>query len=291
MEFFVNIEQKFNYIKSSLPNTLYAPHLHPCYELYICFDHTPRFAILNGQKIAIDRPCVILYAPYSVHANIAEDPKIVYTRYSLYFGKEFMEKHHESICDLPMLQSKNSCVFLLTPQCEAELKAVINLLDVTPIRSCRQELLLVYLLRHLHHYNINNKMLPDDIIHIKSPSYIPDVIQYIVENINTPLKISDIASNFFVCSNKLNQDFKRFTGTAIHQFIIHVKISIAQYELKRSQCSVQEISKMMGFENEIYFFSFFKRNTGMTPLQWAKRNSSHSNGREMAKYMNHFNTT
>ena len=28
----------------------------------------------------------------------------------------------------------------------------------------------------------------------------------------------------------------------------------------------------MGFENDIYFFSFFRKNTGMTPPQWKKGN-------------------
>ena len=39
------------------------------------------------------------------------------------------------------------------------------------------------------------------------------------------------------------------------------------YELKRDDQSVREVARRMGFENDIYFFSFFRKNTGMTPLQ------------------------
>ena len=92
------------------------------------------------------------------------------------------------------------------------------------------------------------------------------------ENIGSPLRISDIAARFFVSGNKLSKDFRAFTSISIHQFIIHVKISIAQYELKRDDQSVREVARRMGFENEIYFFSFFRKNTGMTPLQWKKGN-------------------
>ncbi len=272
MEFFVNFGQKFNYIKSNLPNTLFAPHIHPAYELYVCLESIPRMAILNGQEIPIDRPCAILYAPYSVHSNVAEDKEAVYTRYSFYFGDAFLSKHWSCLSDLPMLKSKNSCIFLLTPQCTEELKQILDLVDVTAIRSIRQEVLLVYLLRHLHHYNINNKILPQDILHICSPSYIPEVIRYVVENIGSPLRISDIAARFFVSGNKLSKDFRAFTSIPIHQFIVHVKVSIAQYELKRDDQSVREVARRMGFENEIYFFSFFRKNTGMTPLQWKKGN-------------------
>lgn len=90
------------------------------------------------------------------------------------------------------------------------------------------------------------------------------------ENIGSPLRISDIAARFFVSGNKLSKDFRAFTPIPVHQFIVHVKISIAQYELKRDDQSVREVARRMGFENDIYFFSFFRKNTGMTPLQWKK---------------------
>lgn len=88
-----------------------------------------------------------------------------------------------------------------------------------------------------------------------------------VENIGSPLRISDIAARFFVSGNKLSKDFRAFTSIPVH-----VKISIVQYELKRDDRSVREVARRMGFENDIYFFSFFCKNTGMTPLQWKKGN-------------------
>lgn len=270
MDFFVSFGQKFNYLKSSLANTLFAPHIHPGYELYVCLESIPRAAILNGQEIPICCPCAILFAPYSVHSNIAQNKDAVYTRYSFYFGDAFLARYESCLSDLPMLQSKNSCIFLLNPQCAEEIRQVINLVDNTAIRSTRQEVLLVYLLRHLHHYNINNKIQPQDILHISSPSYIPDVIRYVVENIGTPLHVSDIAAHFFVSKNKLSQDFKAFTSISVHKFIVHVKLSIAQYELRHGDQTVQEVSRRMGFENEIYFYAFFRKNAGMTPLQWKK---------------------
>ena len=95
----------------------------------------------------------------------------------------------------------------------------------------------------------------------------PEVIRYVAESIGSPLRISDIAVRFFVSGNKLGKDFRAFTSISIHQFIVHVKISIAQYELKRDDQSVREVARRMGFENDSYFFSFFRKNTGMTPLQ------------------------
>lgn len=100
----------------------------------------------------------------------------------------------------------------------------------------------------------------------------PEVFRYVAENIGSPLRISDIAARFFVSGNKLSKDFRAFTSIPVHQFIVHVKISIAQYELKRDDQSVREVARRMGFENDIYFFSFFRKNTGMTPLQWKKGN-------------------
>lgn len=271
MDFFVNYGQKFNYTKAMSTNTLIAPHLHPHYELYLCFEPIIRRAILNGQEVPLNHSCAILYAPYSVHSNIAENSAVTYTRYSIYFGKEFLSKHHNSLCDLPILRNKNSYIFPLTDLCESELQNLIRLMDITPLRSCRQELLLVYILRHLYHYSIRRNLLEHNIIHINSKSYISDVLQYIAEHIDLPLTISDLSSRFFVSKNKLQQDFKAFTGIPVHQFVVHVKISVAKYELQKQDFSIQKISCMLGFENELYFFPFFKSNTGCTPLQWAKK--------------------
>mgnify|MGYP002557513594 FL=1 len=47
------------------------------------------------------------------------------------------------------------------------------------------------------------------------------------ENIGSPLRISDIAARFFVSGNKLSKDFRAFPSIPVHQFIVHVKISIA----------------------------------------------------------------
>ena len=55
----------------------------------------------------------------------------------------------------------------------------------------------------------------------------PEVIRYVAENIGSPLRISDIAARFFVSGNKLSKDFRAFTPIPVHQFIVHVKISIA----------------------------------------------------------------
>lgn len=50
------------------------------------------------------------------------------------------------------------------------------------------------------------------------------------ENIGSPLRISDIAARFFDSGNKLSKDFRdfrAFPSIPVHQFIVHVKISIA----------------------------------------------------------------
>ena len=90
----------------------------------------------------------------------------------------------------------------------------------------------------------------------------PEVFRYVAENIGSPLRISDNAARFFVSGNKLNKDFRAFPSIPVHQFIVHVKISIAQYELKRDDPRVREVARRMGFENDSYFFSFFRKKYG-----------------------------
>lgn len=46
--------------------------------------------------------------------------------------------------------------------------------------------------------------------------YIQDVMRYIVANLDKPLTIPAIATEFYISRNKLSHDFKQFTRTTLH---------------------------------------------------------------------------
>ena len=60
-----------------------------------------------------------------------------------------------------------------------------------------------------------------------------------------------------------------------YRYIIQRKLNAAQKMLHNPSFSVKEIADRLGFRSNNYFCAFFRRQTGMTPLEYAKSVSKH----------------
>ena len=102
-------------------------------------------------------------------------------------------------------------------------------------------------------------------------NYISDVIMYIVHNLDSHLTTPDIAERFFVSRDKLNRDFKKYAQMSIRNFIMESRINLAKSLLVQKKMNIRQIATQCGFENEKYFYSFFKQSTGLTPKEYANK--------------------
>ena len=57
-------------------------------------------------------------------------------------------------------------------------------------------------------------------------------------------------------------------GQSTVNYVTNLRISKAKDFLKKSDKSVVEIAEIIGYEDCNYFFRVFKKNVGMTPLQY-----------------------
>lgn len=64
--------------------------------------------------------------------------------------------------------------------------------------------------------------------------------------------------------------FKEYTGFAPSQYIQEVKISMAKEMLTNTCKPIKEIAFELGYENKDYFFTIFKKVTGMTPINYRR---------------------
>ena len=59
------------------------------------------------------------------------------------------------------------------------------------------------------------------------------------------------------------------------KYIHKTKIEQAQYYLENTNISLEEISASLGFANEYYFNSFFKRYIGVAPGAYRVKTTAH----------------
>ena len=83
-------------------------------------------------------------------------------------------------------------------------------------------------------------------------------------------EVRDYARLLHISDKYLNQCVKEILGVNAKQLIDEQLTMRARYQLKFTDCSVKEISYDLGFSSPEYFSSFFKRQTGSTPMQVRK---------------------
>lgn len=107
-------------------------------------------------------------------------------------------------------------------------------------------------------------------IDINSRNKIKMGIKYIRDNYNRDIAINELSEKFAISPNYFSTIFKRETGQTTMNFIKDLRLKKACEYLIKSNKSIVEISKEVGYEDSQYFFRVFKKATGQTPLQYRR---------------------
>ena len=94
--------------------------------------------------------------------------------------------------------------------------------------------------------------------------------QYIDDNIETVLSVSDVSAYCYLSTKQLTRLFKKFEDTSPGEYIIGKRVKHIEKLLAVPSLSLKQISIIMNFENEYYFNTFFKKHSGMPPGEFRK---------------------
>lgn len=87
------------------------------------------------------------------------------------------------------------------------------------------------------------------------------------------LGLDDIAAELFVSPSHLRHVFKRQTGMTFCDFLGSLRLDAAFRLLGDPDLKIQDIARMVGYAEQRYFASCFKRKFGMTPSERRERRS------------------
>ena len=91
------------------------------------------------------------------------------------------------------------------------------------------------------------------------------------ENISQQIKVQQIADELHISLAQLKRIFKKYTLKGVHEYFLTLKIEEAKTMLAGG-CSVYDTAMAVGFYNQNYFSAAFKREVGITPSEWARKN-------------------
>ena len=98
-------------------------------------------------------------------------------------------------------------------------------------------------------------------------------IKYINDNYMYNISLEDIASKCYVSKYYLSHIFTQLKGISIGKYLISLRIEAAKKLLKNTGLSVSTIAEQSGFGDPNYFSRIFKKETGISPLQYRKNNN------------------
>lgn len=112
-------------------------------------------------------------------------------------------------------------------------------------------------------YKIEEKEQPN-LLH----QTVNEVIQYIDNEVLSPLSVEGLAKRFNVSTSHLSRIFREYSGITLVEYINIKKVEESQYYLRFSGDKISDISDNFHFCNQSYFTRIFKKYTGLTPRKF-----------------------
>ena len=84
--------------------------------------------------------------------------------------------------------------------------------------------------------------------------------------------VSEMADTLWLSISHFQHLYKNFFGCSFQQDMINARLKLAKHYLSTTEMSIQSISDLCGYENEIHFMRQFKKFEQNTPTQFRKQN-------------------
>ncbi len=95
------------------------------------------------------------------------------------------------------------------------------------------------------------------------------MIGFLNDNVYKRVQLADVCAYTTLSPTNVKTIFKRVTGQSIMSYYTRLKITEAKRLIRKGFYSVNEIADMLAYTSVQYFSKHFKKETGLTPTQYA----------------------
>lgn len=251
------------------------PHRHDFFEVLFLLNGSG-FHVIDGNRYEIAPPCIFFMSPGQAH-------KIEFSSdiegYIFIFTPEFYlinQSNQNRLLEFPFfytirqenpplqVNNKNDVLFLETlfRKGVEEMEKGENY-PVDFLRSILDSILTF----------CSTLYKPGDATMTKGKGHIvvKRFLQLVEEHYLENLAVSGYADMMAITPNHLTQTVKQLTGKSSSQIIKSKQILEIKRLLVHTNLSVTEIALQLNFPDQSYFAKFFKRETGLSPLQYREK--------------------
>lgn len=106
-------------------------------------------------------------------------------------------------------------------------------------------------------------------------AYLKIVMNYVKSNYqDVDLDLKKVAGMVHISPSYVSTLFKRYTDINFSDYVLQIRIEKAIELLLHTELKVYEIAEKIGFTNTQYFSVIFKRNAGLSPVEYRQQNRS-----------------
>ncbi|MFB5268794.1 response regulator [Paenibacillus enshidis] len=99
---------------------------------------------------------------------------------------------------------------------------------------------------------------------------IRDIAAYLDVHFADEITLQDISSRFYLSREYISRKFKQEFGVNLSEYLCNLRIRQAKLLLLNPRLRLQQISEMVGYQDEKYFGKVFKKQEGITPGEYRK---------------------
>lgn len=103
--------------------------------------------------------------------------------------------------------------------------------------------------------------------------YIKEAITYIEQNFQNNISVVDIANRLGINRSYFGKIFKQTLKQTPQEFLINYRMIKATELLRLTKMSIGDISKAVGYENQLHFSRAFKKIYNISPREWRNINA------------------
>lgn len=108
----------------------------------------------------------------------------------------------------------------------------------------------------------------------KARQYVEETLRYIDEHYMEPLKVGDIARRQGISRSYLSRLMQEYGNFSVTEYIRNVRLEHGRTELTKTDRSVSEIAKNVGYRDSAAFSKYFRAIYGVSPSQYRSNNSN-----------------
>ncbi|MDQ6422857.1 helix-turn-helix domain-containing protein [Paenibacillus sp. LHD-117] len=95
-----------------------------------------------------------------------------------------------------------------------------------------------------------------------------DIVAFVEKNYTEELSLDKLSTRFFLSREHISRRFKQEIGITLSSYVTQLRVNQAKRWLSESDEKMYSIALKLGYQDENYFSRLFKKNVGMTPLEY-----------------------